>query len=48
MRIFNSYGPKMREDDGRTVPTFIRQTLLGEALSVYGEARTIPGNVVLT
>ena len=37
VRIFNSYGPKMREDDGRMVPTFIRQALLGEALSVYGE-----------
>jgi dTDP-glucose 4,6-dehydratase len=37
VRIFNSYGPKMREDDGRMVPTFIQQALLGEPLSVYGE-----------
>jgi dTDP-glucose 4,6-dehydratase len=37
VRIFNSYGPKMREDDGRMVPNFIRQALLGEPLSVYGE-----------
>src|SRR5215216_5923276 len=36
-RIFNSYGPKMREDDGRMVPNFIRQALLGEPLTVYGE-----------
>src|SRR5215213_7392182 len=36
-RIFNSYGPKMREDDGRMVPNFIRQAHLGEPLSVYGE-----------
>jgi dTDP-glucose 4,6-dehydratase len=37
VRIFNSYGPKMREDDGRMVPNFIRQALLGKPLSVYGE-----------
>jgi dTDP-glucose 4,6-dehydratase len=37
VRIFNTYGPKMREDDGRMVPNFIRQALLGEPLTVYGE-----------
>jgi len=37
VRIFNSHGPKMREDDGRMVPNFIRQVLLGEPLSVYGD-----------
>ena len=37
VRIFNSYGPRMREDDGRMVPNFIRQALLGEPLSVYGD-----------
>jgi dTDP-glucose 4,6-dehydratase len=37
VRIFNTYGPKMTEDDGRMVPTFIRQALLGEPLSIYGE-----------
>src|SRR5215207_4499820 len=37
VRIFNSYGPRMREDDGRMVPNFIRQALLGEPLTVYGE-----------
>jgi dTDP-glucose 4,6-dehydratase len=37
VRIFNSYGPKMRKDDGRMVPNFIRQALLGEPLTLYGE-----------
>src|SRR5215210_3280359 len=37
VRIFNSYGPRMREDDGRMVPNFLRQALLGEPLTVYGE-----------
>ena len=37
VRIFNSYGPRMREDDGRMVPNFITQALLGEPLSLYGE-----------
>jgi dTDP-glucose 4,6-dehydratase len=36
-RIFNTYGPKMREDDGRMVPNFIQQALLGEPLTVYGD-----------
>jgi dTDP-glucose 4,6-dehydratase len=37
VRIFNCFGPKMREDDGRMVPNFIRQAFLGEPLSVYGD-----------
>jgi dTDP-glucose 4,6-dehydratase len=37
VRIFNTYGPKMREDDGRMVPNFLRQALLGEPLTLYGE-----------
>jgi dTDP-glucose 4,6-dehydratase len=36
-RIFNTHGPKMREDDGRMVPNFMRQALIGEPLTVYGE-----------
>jgi dTDP-glucose 4,6-dehydratase len=36
VRIFNTHGPKMRADDGRMVPNFIRQALLGEPLTVYG------------
>lgn len=35
VRIFNTYGPRMRLDDGRVVPNFIRQALLGESLTVY-------------
>ena len=36
-RIFNTYGPKMRAKDGRVVPTFINQALVGEDLTVFGE-----------
>ncbi|MFN2291999.1 MAG: UDP-glucuronic acid decarboxylase family protein [Anaerolineae bacterium] len=36
-RIFNTYGPRMRIDDGRVVPNFIRQALTGEPLTVYDE-----------
>jgi UDP-glucuronate decarboxylase len=35
-RIFNTYGPRMLEDDGRVVSNFIVQALRGEALTVYG------------
>lgn len=35
-RIFNTYGPRMRADDGRMVPTFCRQALRGEPLTVTG------------
>ncbi len=37
IRIFNTYGPRMRLDDGRVVPNFIGQALRGEALTVYGD-----------
>ncbi len=36
-RIFNTYGPRMRLDDGRVVPNFIVQALKGEPLTIYGE-----------
>lgn len=36
-RIFNTYGPRMRMDDGRAVPTFIRQAMAGEPLTVHGD-----------
>lgn len=36
VRIFNTYGPKMREDDGRVVSNFIVQALRGEDLTIYG------------
>ena len=37
VRIFNTYGPRMRLKDGRIVPNFVRQALLGEPLTVYGD-----------
>lgn len=36
-RLFNSYGPDMRDDDGRVVPTFIKQALAGKPLTVMGD-----------
>ena len=36
-RIFNTYGPRMRLDDGRVVPNFIRQSLRGKPLTVYDD-----------
>lgn len=37
VRIFNTYGPRMRAGDGRVVPTFITQALAGEPLTVFGD-----------
>src|SRR5918993_233643 len=37
IRIFNTYGPRMHEDDGRVVSNFIRQALRGEPLTIYGD-----------
>ena len=37
VRIFNTYGPGMRYDDGRVIPNFICQALRGEPLTVYGD-----------
>lgn len=36
-RIFNTYGPRMRRNDGRAVPTFIQQALAGEPMTVHGD-----------
>lgn len=36
-RIFNTYGPRMRLDDGRVIPNFITQALNGDELTVYGD-----------
>jgi dTDP-glucose 4,6-dehydratase len=38
-RIFNTYGPRMRSDDGRMVPTFCHQALLGEPITINGSGR---------
>jgi dTDP-glucose 4,6-dehydratase len=37
VRIFNTYGPRMAENDGRAVPNFISQALAGKPLTVYGD-----------
>ena len=37
VRIFNTYGPRMRPDDGRALPTFIGQAIKGEDLTVFGD-----------
>lgn len=37
VRIFNTYGPKMRKNDGRSVPSFINQSLKNEPLTVFGD-----------
>jgi dTDP-glucose 4,6-dehydratase len=37
VRIFNTYGPRMRLDDGRVVPTFISQALRNRLLTVFGD-----------
>ena len=37
MRIFNTFGPRMRPDDGRAIPTFARQALSGEPITVAGD-----------
>ncbi len=36
-RIFNTYGPRMRENDGRAIPTFLRQAMEGTPLTVFGD-----------
>jgi dTDP-glucose 4,6-dehydratase len=36
-RIFNTYGPRMRLDDGRVVPAFVAQALRGDAITVFGD-----------
>jgi dTDP-glucose 4,6-dehydratase len=37
VRVFNCYGPRMRLNDGRAIPTFITQALTGAPLTVYGD-----------
>lgn len=39
IRIFNTYGPRMRPDDGRVVSNFIVQALRGEPITIYGEGQ---------
>ena len=37
VRIFNTYGERMRQDDGRAIPNFVSQALTGQDLTVYGD-----------
>jgi len=37
IRIFNTYGPRMRPNDGRVIPNFVNQALKGEPITVYGD-----------
>jgi dTDP-glucose 4,6-dehydratase len=37
VRIFNTYGPRMRANDGRALPTFVRQALAGKPVTVFGD-----------
>jgi dTDP-glucose 4,6-dehydratase len=39
MRIFNTYGPRMRSHDGRAIPTFLRQALTDRPITVFGEGK---------
>ncbi len=39
VRIFNTYGPRMRLNDGRVVPNFVAQALQGQPLTVYGDGQ---------
>jgi len=39
VRIFNTFGPRMRPDDGRAIPNFIRQALAGEPVTVAGDGK---------
>ena len=39
VRIFNTFGPRMRLDDGRVIPNFIQQALRKEPLTIYGEGK---------
>jgi dTDP-glucose 4,6-dehydratase len=39
VRIFNTYGPRMRAFDGRAIPTFMRQAVAGQSITVFGEGQ---------
>ncbi|MCF2207529.1 GDP-mannose 4,6-dehydratase [Halobacterium sp. GSL-19] len=47
-RIFNTYGPQMRVDDGRVIPTFLRQAIKGRDLTVYGDGTQTRSFVYIT
>ncbi len=39
IRIFNTYGPRMRKDDGRAIPAFISQALKGDDITIFGDGK---------
>lgn len=39
LRIFNTYGPRMQINDGRVIPNFMKQALLGQDLTIYGDGQ---------
>ena len=39
VRIFNTYGPRMRLNDGRALPNFVHQALTGKPITVYGDGK---------
>src|SRR5574337_455390 len=39
VRIFNTYGPRMRLNDGRALPNFVYQALTGQPITVYGDGK---------
>src|SRR5262249_43983757 len=39
VRIFNTYGPRMRLNDGRVLPNFMKQALQGEPITIYGQGQ---------
>ena len=39
VRIFNTYGPKMRIDDGRAIPNFINQMINNNDITIYGDGK---------
>ncbi|MBI2058894.1 MAG: SDR family oxidoreductase [Nitrospirae bacterium] len=39
VRIFNTYGPRMRREDGRAVPTFINEALAGQPMTIFGDGK---------
>lgn len=46
-RIFNSYGPRMNENDGRVVSNFIVQALKGKDITIYGDGSQVSSNNII-
>jgi UDP-glucuronate decarboxylase len=47
-RVFNTFGPNIRPDDGRVVPTFIKQALSGDDLTIYGDGQATRSSCYVT